>query len=77
MADTTKLRPSQVVSALADMASQGRYDNVTPQGARNMNAVFELVASLINKLEADEAVEFDLEDIEGIAQLEESDDGTV
>ena len=55
--NTVTLRPSQVVSALADMASQGRYDNVTKQGSRNMNALFEMVAQLINALEAQEAEE--------------------
>ena len=45
---------SQVVIALADMASQGKYDNVTPDAARKMNALFELVATLINNLEEEE-----------------------
>jgi len=44
---------SKIVKDLADMASQGRY-SVDPQGARNMNALFERVALLINILEAEE-----------------------
>ena len=46
---------SQVVIALADMASQGRYDNVTIEGARQMNQLYELVAKLINSMEEEEA----------------------
>ena len=50
------MKKSQVVKALADIASQGRY-TVDPKGARNMNKVFELVAYVINELEAEEANE--------------------
>lgn len=52
-----KVPASKVVLALADLASNGKYDNVTRQGALNMNALFETVAELINVLEAEEAVE--------------------
>jgi len=45
-----ELKQSQVVKALADLASSGRY-TVDPAGARNMNAIFTLVATLINELE--------------------------
>lgn len=56
MADQQK-KPTQaeVVKALADLASQGVYKEVTPAGARNMNAIFALTAELINELEAAEA----------------------
>jgi hypothetical protein len=45
---------SQVVKALADLASSGTYKEITPAGARNMNAIFSLVAEVINELEASE-----------------------
>ena len=48
------IKRSQVVLKVCDLASQGRYDGVTPQGARNMNTTFELAAALINELEAEE-----------------------
>jgi hypothetical protein len=51
----TAIRASQVVSALADMASKGKYDNVTPAAARSMDALFNAVADLINVLEEEEA----------------------
>jgi aryl-alcohol dehydrogenase-like predicted oxidoreductase len=44
---------SVIVKALADLASQGKY-TVDPAGARNINQLFELVAALINELEAEE-----------------------
>ena len=44
---------SEIVKALADIASQGTYQ-VKPAMARQMNAVFEWTAQLINELEADE-----------------------
>lgn len=47
-------KDSVIVKALADIASQGNY-NVNPKGARTMNEVFEMVAGLINRLEAREA----------------------
>ena len=46
---------SKVVTALAEIASQGKYE-VSPEGARRMNQVFTLVANLINELEAEESV---------------------
>lgn len=49
------MKKSVIVKALADMASQGKYDNVTPLQARNMNALFIHVARLINELEQEEA----------------------
>ena len=45
---------SKIVQALADLASQGRY-SVDPQGARNMTALYEAVAGVINSLEDEEA----------------------
>lgn len=45
---------SKVILALANIASQGRYQ-VTPEEARHMNAIFEKVAEIINELEAEEA----------------------
>lgn len=45
---------SEVVIALANIASKGKYE-VSPDGARVMNRVFEEVADLINELEAEEA----------------------
>lgn len=71
----------EVVKMIADVASQGRYDNVTPVGARNMNTIFVLVAALINELEAEEAQaalaeedaanEQALQDAAAIAEIEE------
>ena len=56
---------SQIVKALADLASSGRY-TVDPAGARNMTALYELVAGVINSLELEEAapVEAELDDDE-------------
>lgn len=51
------VKASAIVIALADMASKGKYDNVTIQAARGFNQLFELVAELINTLEAEEAKE--------------------
>jgi len=51
---------SQIVKALADLASQGRY-SVDRAGAANMNALFEAVANVINSLEADEIEEAAIE----------------
>lgn len=45
---------SKIVLALANLASQGVYNGVTPQGARNMNKVFEDTAALVNALEQEE-----------------------
>lgn len=45
---------SKIVLALANLASQGVYNGVTPQGARNMNKVFEDTADLVNALEQEE-----------------------
>ena len=50
------MKRSQIVNALAEVASQGKY-TVDPAGARNMNAVFTVVAELLNELEAEEAAE--------------------
>ena len=44
---------SQVVIALANLASAGKYE-VNADGARNMNRLFERVAEVINSLEAEE-----------------------
>ena len=44
---------SNIVIALAEIASQGEY-KVSPAGAQKMNAVFVAVAELINELEAEE-----------------------
>ena len=44
-----------IIKALADVASQGTY-NLKPEQARQMNAIFEAVAALINFLEKDDAV---------------------
>ena len=44
---------AQVVIALANLASQGKYE-VSPVGARNMNQLFEEVAKVINSLEEEE-----------------------
>jgi len=47
------MKRSQVVVALATIASQGKYE-VNPEGAAKMNNVFQRVAALINELEAEE-----------------------
>ena len=57
MEDLDTSKRSVVVRLLADIASQGKYNDVTFSGARNMNTVFKLVADLINELEAEEASE--------------------
>lgn len=48
------MKRSEVVTALANLASQGTYQ-VQPQQAREINAIFEHVATLINELEAEES----------------------
>jgi hypothetical protein len=50
------MKRSEVVSALADLASQGTY-TVKPPVAQQMNSIFVAVAQLINELEAEEANE--------------------
>lgn len=45
---------SQVVLALAEIASKGKYE-VSVAGARQMNAIYEEVAKVINSLEAEES----------------------
>lgn len=47
------MKRSEIVLALAEVASKGKYE-VTPQGARQMNAIFEKTAQLINELEEEE-----------------------
>ena len=47
------MKRSAVVAALANIASQGKYE-VSPEGARRMNVVFDQAAKLINELEAEE-----------------------
>ena len=47
---------AQIVQALANIASQGKYE-VSPDGARRMNAIFDAAADLINELEAEEVKE--------------------
>lgn len=51
-----EIKDSEIVKALADIASKGRYD-IRPPEARQMNVVFELVAGLINRMEAAEKEE--------------------
>ena len=41
-----------ILKALANVASQGKY-TIDPEGARNMNALFDVVAKTINELEAE------------------------
>ncbi len=48
------MKRSEIVLALANVASKGKYE-VTPAGAKIMNEVFIEVANLINELEAEEA----------------------
>jgi hypothetical protein len=47
-----KVSDAKVVEALANLASRGTYNNVTPAIAKEMNELFEAVAQLINKLES-------------------------
>ena len=42
-----------MVVKLAELASKGTYQ-VTPEGARNMNNLFDQVARVINELETEE-----------------------
>lgn len=52
----------EALTALANIASQGRY-TVDPAGARRMNAVFDAVAAIINELEAEDSVtDLDIEE---------------
>jgi hypothetical protein len=51
MDNEQKVGAVEVIIALADMASKGKYDNVTPEAARQMNAIFDATAELINQLE--------------------------
>lgn len=60
------LKRSQVINALADLASEGQY-KVTRAGAHYMNRLFEEVAKVINELEAEERAE-------ALAALEEDTD---
>ena len=48
------MKDSEIVLALANIASQGKY-NITIADAQKMTALYEQVATLINKLEAAEA----------------------
>ena len=50
------MKDSEIVMALANVASQGKY-NITIADAQKMTALYERVATLINLLEAEEAVE--------------------
>jgi len=53
------MKQSEVVIQLANLASKGKYE-VTPAGSQQMNALFEMVAKLINELEeAEKAAEGD------------------
>jgi len=52
------MKKSQIVQALADIASQGKY-KVSVDGARKMNDVFIAVAKVINELEAEESISED------------------
>lgn len=58
---------SQIVIALADMASAGKYDNVTREGAKRMDELYRLVAELINHMEEQEANQLEQEKQEAIA----------
>ena len=48
------MKDSEIVLALANVASQGKY-NITIADAQKMTALYERVATLINNLEAAEA----------------------
>lgn len=52
------MRDSEVVVALADIASKGKYE-VTAAGVRHMNQVFDEAAKLINRMEAAEGEQND------------------
>ena len=67
------MRDSEIVIALADIASKGKYE-VTPVGASHMNKVFLQVAQLINKLEAEEKALEELEKQNAMAHQEDQDD---
>lgn len=58
---------SQIVIALADMASAGKYDNVTREGAKRMDELYRLVAELINHMEEQEANQLEQAKQEAIA----------
>jgi hypothetical protein len=47
------MKRSEIVLALAELASQGTYQ-VKPPVARQMNAIFDAAANLVNELEAEE-----------------------
>lgn len=48
------IKRSQIVLALANMASQGHYDHLTHKDRMAYGPLFKLVAALINELEAEE-----------------------
>ena len=68
------MNDAAIVQAVCDLASQGTYKEVTPQGARNMNRIFELAADLINRLEADEACAAAEVELQAMAQQFADDD---
>ena len=67
------MRDSEIVIALADIASKGKYE-VTPVGARHMDKVFNLVAQLINKMEKEEKELEELEKQNDMAHREDQND---
>ena len=48
------MKRSEVVVALADLASKGKY-TVEPAGAKYMTELYAVVAQIINELEAEES----------------------
>lgn len=44
-------KASEIVLELSQMASMGKYDGITPERARRMNALFVEVAALVNRME--------------------------
>lgn len=48
------MKRSEIVTALANMASRGKYDDVSPAQAAQWNLLFREAADLINELEAEE-----------------------
>ena len=63
------MKDSEIVLALANVASQGKY-NITIADAQKMTALYERVATLINKLEAAEAEAAFLDIEESATRLE-------
>lgn len=72
----TGLLPSQIIKELADMASAGTYQ-VTPAQSQRMNALFVVVAELINGMEKAENANSEEDAQQSQAELDFEDEGGI